>query len=114
MVEGHVENHDRDATRPGEARGLAKCCSSMLEVSPSRENHGQPAFVAGVNNFLIPPRPARLDDRHDTGLGSLVYGIGKGEKGIRSEYATGRSVARLADRYVDRIHTAHLASTGAA
>lgn len=55
----------------------------MAEMADAGEDHRQPMFVRGGDDFGIAHRTARLDHRSNTGLGSCIDTVAKWEEGIR-------------------------------
>ena len=62
----------------------------MPEVPHPREQHGEPLFVGGGDDFFVAHGSAGLDDAGGAGFGGLQQTIGEGEECIGGDGAAGK------------------------
>src|SRR5439155_16830106 len=89
---------------------------SMLKMAHSGEDHGQPAFVRGGNDFRVAHRAARLNRRGRARFRRGDQSVGKREKRVAANDTPLERefrFARFPNGNAARIHAAHLACADA-
>ena len=83
----------------------------MFEMAHARKDHGDSMLIGHLDRFLVPDRPARLDDGRDAGCRCRLDSISHREEGIGSEGRTLRSFTRLFKGDLGGADTVHLTCT---
>ena len=109
---GLVCPHPLDISRPLPEGEVFR--PSMLKMSAPGKDHRDSVLVTSGDDFAIFYGSAGLNNRGNSCRGGLMDRIGKWKECVRAEHGSACSIARFANRNVNRINAAHLSRTDSA